>query len=88
MSRVDNKNRVSVTIYGENYKMCSTSSPEYMSRLAKYVDEKMEQIGQANSRLGSHKIAVLTAVNLADELFRTRRELRELQNQLYRKNVK
>ena len=48
----------------------------------------MEQIGQANSRLGSHKIAVLTAVNLADELFRTRRELRELQNQLYRKNVK
>ncbi|NLZ38448.1 MAG: cell division protein ZapA [Firmicutes bacterium] len=88
MSQPDNKNRVNVTIYGENYRMCSSSSPEYMLRLAKYVDEKMGQIAQTYNHLGLNRIAVLTAVNLADELFRARREIRELQNQLYRKNVK
>lgn len=81
----DAKNRVNVKIYGEEYTMRSPSSPEYMKRIAHYVDEKMKHIGQANSRLGVNKVAVLTALNLADELFRVRKELRELESQLNKK---
>lgn len=88
MSQSNNKNRVSVKIYGENYTMCSAASVEYMRHLAKHVDEKMAQIGQSNSRLGLNKVAVLTSINLADELFRVRRELRELQNHLQKKNAR
>ncbi|HZK25782.1 MAG TPA: cell division protein ZapA [Oscillospiraceae bacterium] len=88
MSQLPEKNRVSVKIYEEEYTMRSSASPEYMRRLASYVDEKMKQIGQTNSRLGINKVAVLTSVNLADELFRLRKEVRELENLLKKKNSK
>ncbi|HHX73661.1 MAG TPA: cell division protein ZapA [Firmicutes bacterium] len=84
----ERKNRVNVKIYHEEYTMCSQASPEYMKRIAQYVDEKMRQHGEKNTRLGTSKIAVLAAVNLADELFRLRREMRELEARLSRKNVK
>lgn len=88
MSQQPKKNRVTVKIYDEEYTMRGTASPEYMRRLADYVDEKMKQIGQANSRLGINKVAVLTSVNLADELFRLRKEVRELENMLKKKSTK
>jgi cell division protein ZapA len=53
-----------------------------MKRVAHYVDEKMKQVGQVNTRLGINKVAVLTAINLTDELFRVRKELLELESLL------
>lgn len=84
----ERKNRVNVRIYSEEYTMCSPASPEYMKRLAQYVDDKMRLVGDTNNRLGVNKVAVLTSINLADELFRLRRELRELESQLNKKIVK
>jgi len=87
MSQDDNKNRVHVRIFGEEYTMRGNASPEYMKRVAYYVDEKMKLVGQANTRLGINKVAVLTAINLADELFRVRKELRELETLLEKKTA-
>lgn len=84
----EKKNRVSVRIYHEEYTMCGTAAPAYLEQLAKYVDEKMRQIGEANRRLGTSKVAILTAVNLADELFRAQRRVQELESQLKKKNAK
>jgi len=84
----EKKNRVNVKIYYEEYTMCGTATPDYLKRLAQYVDDKMQQIGEANKRLGTSKVAVLTAVNLADELFRARKRLRELESRLNKKNAK
>ncbi|NLP36632.1 MAG: cell division protein ZapA [Firmicutes bacterium] len=84
----EKKNRVNVKIYYEEYAMCGTATPDYLKRLAQYVDDKMQQIGEANKRLGTSKVAVLTAVNLADELFRARKRLRELESRLNKKNAK
>lgn len=88
LTQVEPKNRVHVKIYGEEYTMRGSASPDYMKRVAHYVDEKMRQIGQANSRLGISRIAVLTAVNLADELFLLRKELQELQMTLNQKTTR
>ena len=84
----ERKNRVNARIYNEEYTMCSPASSEYMLRVAHYVDDKMKQIADANGRLSTGKIAVLTAVNLADELFRLRKEMRELEYRINKKNVK
>lgn len=88
MPQENKKNRVQVRIYGEDYMMKSDAAPDYMKRVAHYVDEKMRQVSQGSSRLGLNKLAVLTAVNLADELFRVRRELRELEELQARRTVK
>jgi len=82
MPQENSKNRVQVRIYGEDYTMKSSAAPEYMKRVAQYVDEKMRQIGQNGGRFGLNKLAVLTAVNMADELFRVRKELRDLEELL------
>ena len=88
MSLDDPRSRVNVKIYGEDYTMRGPASPVYMKRVAHYVDDKMKQVGQSNSRLGINKIAVLTALNLADELFRARRELRELEAKLEKQKTR
>lgn len=87
MSHTNNKNRVHVKIFGEEYTMRGNASPDYMKRVAHYVDEKMRVVGQVNNRLGINKVAVLTAINLADELFQVRRELRELESLLDKKTA-
>ncbi|EEG76444.1 cell division protein ZapA [Dethiobacter alkaliphilus] len=86
MTHDDNKARVNVKIYGEEYVMRGPNTPEHMLSIAHYVDEKMKEIGQANTRLGINKVAVLTSLNLADELFRARKELQEMKARMEQKN--
>jgi cell division protein ZapA len=49
-----------------------------MRMVAGYVDDKMRQISAANPRLDTNKLAVLAALNMADEYFRLRMEYEEL----------
>lgn len=61
-------NRVTVTIFGEEYALRGDAKPAYMERLAEMVDRRMHEIAKRQPRLGITRIAVLTAINLADEL--------------------
>ncbi|HAA89012.1 MAG: Cell division protein ZapA [Thermoanaerobacterales bacterium 50_218] len=62
------KTRVTVSIYGEEYVIKGYASPEYIKGIAAYVDKKMRLIGQKNPQLSVTRIAVLAALNIADEL--------------------
>jgi len=74
----EQRNRLSVHIYGQQYKIVGKASSNYMRMVGSYVDDKMKQIGESNGRLDTTKIAVLTAVNIADEYFRLKQEYDEL----------
>lgn len=67
------KNRVRVSIFGEEYVVKGSASPDDLLELATYVDERMRALSRHNPRLGTMKLAVLTAMNLADEVFRLRK---------------
>lgn len=60
--------RVTVKIFGEEYVLRGDARPEYMERLADMVDRRMNEIAKRHPRLGITRIAVLAAINLADEL--------------------
>lgn len=64
----DPLNKVTVSIYNEEYIVKGEENAEYIRMLAAYVDRRMKMIQQRNSNLSSHRVAVLTALNLADEL--------------------
>ncbi len=64
------KNRVTVTIMGEEYTIRGTATSEEMERTALYVDRLMRSLSENNNHMSRHKIAVLTAINLADELLK------------------
>ncbi len=61
---------VSVEIRGQRYPISSALDPEYVSGLASYVDEKMRAAAESTPAGDSLRLAVLAALNIADELFR------------------
>jgi cell division protein ZapA len=65
---------VPVVIQGQRYPVRSTLEPSYVAELAAYVDEKMRIASDANNTTDSLRVAVLAALNLADEIFRHRAE--------------
>ena len=63
---------IPVEIHGQRYPIRSTLDPEYVARLATYVDEKMRAASDSTPTGDSLRLAVLAALNVADELFRCR----------------
>src|SRR5258708_6222441 len=63
---------VAVDIHGQRYPIKSALDPDYVLRLATYVDEKMQAAGDTTPGGDSLRVAVLVALNVADELFRCR----------------
>jgi len=72
------KRKVSVMIFGEPYVVLGTDDPRYIERLAALVDKKMRLIAQRNPRLTTTKVAVLTALNMADEFSKVKEEQQAL----------
>lgn len=76
------KNRISVEIYGHTYKMVGTESTGHMRLVASIVDDKMREISAHNPALDSSKLAVLTAVNSVHELLQLKEQVEQLEDQL------
>ena len=63
---------VPVEIAGQRYPIRSSLDPDYVVRLATYVDEKMRAAADSSPSGDSMRLAVIAALNVADELFRCR----------------
>ncbi len=68
------KSRVTVHIMGEEYILKGTSAPEKMLNVGRYVDRLMRSLSENNHQMSKQKIAVLAALNLADELLKLKEE--------------
>ncbi len=70
---MEDKGVVQVDIFGSQYTIKKgTEDPSYIARVAKYVDAKMREINEKLPVASVSKVAVLTSLNLADELFKER----------------
>jgi cell division protein ZapA len=67
-----------IDIYDQSYNVNPGQDEQYVKKLAAYVDEKMREVADATHMVDSLKVAVLAALNMADELF----TLRERQQQI------
>jgi cell division protein ZapA len=63
---------VRVDVFGQQYAIRSTLEEHYVQELARYVTDKMCVASEATPNSDVLRLAVLTALNLADELFRCR----------------
>ena len=66
-----------VEIYDQFYNVAGDLDPDYLQQLAKYVDVRMRQIARASGAVDSVKVAVLTALSIADELHSLRQSREE-----------
>ena len=71
MAQSNGNGSVRVEIYDQTYQLRG-SDPEYIGKLADYVDTKMRLVAQQASTVDSLRVAVLAALNIADELFQAR----------------
>lgn len=67
-------NSVRVEIFDQAYNLRG-SDPEYIRRLAEFVDTKMRLIAEQTSTVDSLRLAVLAALNIADEYHLIKRKL-------------
>lgn len=72
------KNKIAVKILGQDHYLISTDDVDYVHKVAKLVDDRMQTILKSNSSLSHTKIAILTALNLADDLSKARKKIEEL----------
>jgi cell division protein ZapA len=63
---------VRVEIFDQAYNLRG-SDPEYIIGLAEYVDSKMRAVAEATGTIDTGRLAVLAALNIADELHLIRR---------------
>jgi cell division protein ZapA len=63
---------VHVEVAGQRYPIRTALEPAYVQELATYVDRKIGLAAQASPSSDTLGLAVLTALNVADELFRAR----------------
>ena len=65
---------ITVEIAGQKYPIRSGLDPAYIGELAAYVDQKMRVASEAAPSSDVLGLAVLVALNLADECFRARQQ--------------
>lgn len=63
---------VTVEIGGQRYPIRSTLDPKYVAELAAYVDMKMRAASDSAPAADGMGLAILVALNIADEFFRAR----------------
>ena len=74
-------NRVVISICGEEYTFIADESAAYMQKVGSYVSEKMEEV-LSSAKVGRTDAAILTAANIADELFKAQTASEQLRSQI------
>ena len=59
---------ITVNILGNEYRISADEEPSYVQEVARFVDRRMREVSEAMVTQSPIKIAILTALNLADEL--------------------
>ena len=65
---------VRVEIFDQGYNLRGTD-PDYILKLAEYVDTKMRAVSQQTHTVDTARLAVLAAINIADEFHMLRKKM-------------
>jgi cell division protein ZapA len=65
---------VQVEIFGQVYSIKGQDDPIYIRKLAAFVDAKMNEVRKGTGTADPHRVAILTALTISDELFRMREQ--------------
>ena len=71
------KNKIIVKILGQDYTIVSDDEREYVQKVSNIVDDKMQEIKVGNKKLSISMVAILTALNLADDYVKSNQKHEE-----------
>ena len=76
----DKPNLVHVEIFGQSYAVRAGADPGYVEGLAARLDAEMQEVSRTSGAVDSVRIAVLAALNIADECLRLRGQIEQLES--------
>jgi cell division protein ZapA len=77
-----------VVIYNQTYSLRSEHDPEYINELAAHVDRRMGEIARQSMTVDSLRVAILAALQITDELYQMKQELKETENEIADRSTK
>lgn len=69
----DGVRSISVEILGKEYRIRGGADEAYIREVARYVDARLREVSRGTSLQATDRVAILAAMNIADELFQLRR---------------
>lgn len=66
------RDSTSVEIFGREFKIKGVEDEAYIRSVAAYVNERMQEVSKSTSFPSQDRVAILAALNIADELFQQR----------------
>lgn len=79
------KKTTEISIMGQKFMIRSESNDEYVQEVAGFVDEKISEVMSSTKSVASLNVAILAAMNIADEYLKFRRERDAKSNQAEKK---
>ncbi|HOG08066.1 MAG: cell division protein ZapA [Syntrophales bacterium] len=76
------KKRFDIKILGQELSVSSDSGDEHVAKVVGYVTERVEEIGRTAGKATTLNVAILTALNIADEYFKLKGENERIVKQL------
>jgi cell division protein ZapA len=77
-----------VVIYNQTYTLRSTHDSEYIQELAEHVNRRMNEIAHATMTVDSLRVAILAAIQITDELYQSKREMKETEEEIADRSAK
>ena len=74
------KKRFDIRVIGQEFSVLSDKGDEYVSKIVQHINERAKEIGDASEDVTTSDIAILVALNIAEELFRVRGEKEDLRS--------
>jgi len=70
------KQRFDIRVIGREFSVLSDKGDEYVNKIVQYVNERAKEIGDASEDVTTSDIAILVALNIAEELFKVKKKKR------------
>lgn len=74
------KKRFDIVVMGREFSVLSDKGDEYVDRIVRYVNERAKEIGEASENATASDIAILVALNIAEERFGVQEEKENLRS--------
>ncbi len=71
---MDANDSTAVEIFGQTYNVRGEGDPNYLAELARFVDTRMREVAAQVATVDPVKIAILAALNIADEFSRYQKQ--------------
>lgn len=82
MNESTRRQSVTVRIAGEDYIIRSNADPDYTTRCARFVDERIRDVREKSGLVESHKAAILAGLSITDQFFQMKEELEALRKEV------